>query len=200
MDTRCPRKIWNCFLVFFKSSLKNPPVKACPVKHFAVYHSLKRSSSKSCCHLPLIPWLFFPQASTFVFTLTVLPSQWIHPKFNYFWGGFRKRDGALSQHSRGSELAPRNTSQSHAQTVWQIYDRDFNALVQLARWTLRWRFIRISNFISLLLCHTLLGVYIEGPLSFFPISDVSWWRLFLCYLGNQWELTGRSNYGQIRMT
>lgn len=97
----------------------------------------------------------------------MLPSQWIHPKFNYFWGGFRKRDGALSQHSRGSELAPRNASQSHAQTVSEIYDRDFNALVQLARWTLRWWFIRISNFISLLLCHTLLGVHIEGPLSFF---------------------------------
>lgn len=40
-------------------------MKAYPVKHLIVCHSLKKSSSKRCCHLPLILWLFFPQASTF---------------------------------------------------------------------------------------------------------------------------------------
>lgn len=42
-----------------KKSLKNPTMKAYPVKHLTVCHSLRRSSSRRCCHLPLILWLFF---------------------------------------------------------------------------------------------------------------------------------------------
>lgn len=41
-------------------------MKAYPVKHLTACHSWRRSSSKRCCHLPLILWLcfFFPPPSS----------------------------------------------------------------------------------------------------------------------------------------
>lgn len=156
-------------------------MKAHPVKHLIAHHSLRRSSSRRCCHLPLILWLFFPSSLHFLPSLTVFPPQRIHPKFNYFRGGFSKRNGALSQRSRGPELAPRNASTSHTrtQTISAIYDLGSSALLQLARWLLRWWFIQISHFRSLLLCHTFSrAVHTEEPGAQFwtwAISDVSGW-------------------------
>lgn len=99
-------------------------MKAYPVKHLIARHSLGRSSSKRCCHLPLNLWLFFFFPSIFhcLPSLTVFPPQWIHPKFNYFWGGFGKRNGALFQHSRGFKLALRNASPSHTNNFsnWRL--------------------------------------------------------------------------------
>lgn len=48
-------------------------MKAYPVKHLIVRHSLKKSSSKRCCHLPLTLWLFFSSSSHFLHSLTVFP-------------------------------------------------------------------------------------------------------------------------------
>lgn len=121
-------------------------------------------------------------------SLTVFPPQRIHPKFNYFRGGFSKRNGALSQHSRGSELAPRNASPSHirTQTISAIDDWGFTALLQLARWILRWWFIRISHFKSLLLCHTFSrAVRTEGPRAQFWTTAHIWcfWMTVRIFVG-----------------
>lgn len=80
----------------------------------------------------------------------MFPPQRIHPKFNYFQGGFSKRNGPLSQHSRGPGVGPEERiSPSHIRTqaILAIVDWGFTSL-QLARWILRW-FIRFIY----MLCH-----------------------------------------------
>lgn len=98
-------------------------MKAYPVKHLIVCHSLKRSSFKKvlspASHSLIVS---FPSIIHCLPSLTVFPPQRIHPKFNYFWGGFSKRNGALSQHSWGFDLALRNASPSHTNNFsnWRL--------------------------------------------------------------------------------
>lgn len=124
------------------------------------------------------PLIVFSSSIHFLPSLTVFPPQRIHPKFNYFRGGFGERNGPLSQHSLSSELALRNASPSliRTQTISAIDDRGFTALPQLARWILRWWFIRISHFKS-----NFLGA--EGPhAQLWTTAHIwcFWTTLYLC--------------------
>lgn len=161
------KKIWN-HTGGRGGSLGNPTMKAYPVKHLRLpffKEKLIQEVLSPASH-SLIVFFSFSSSIHFLPTLTVFPPQRIHPKFNYFRGGFSQRNGALSQHSWGSELALRNASPSHThtQTISAIDECGFTALLQLGRWILRWWFIRVSRFKSLFLCHTFSrAVHTEGP-------------------------------------
>lgn len=132
--------------------------------------------------------IVFSSSIHFLPSLTAFPPRRIHPKFNYFRGRFSKRNGALSQHSWGSELALRNASPSHicTQTISAIEDWGFTALLQLARWVLGWWFIWSSHFKSLLLCHTFLqAVHTGGPRAQFWTTVHIWcfWMTVHIFVG-----------------
>lgn len=92
-------------------------MKAYPVKHIIVRHSLKKSSSKRCCHLPLTLWLFFSSSSHFLHSLTVFPPhRFIQNSITLKEGSAREKWGTLSALS-GLRVGPEECiSLSHSHT------------------------------------------------------------------------------------
>lgn len=140
-------------------------MKAYPVKHLSVPF-FKEKLIQRCCHLPLNLLIVFflkhplsPRPDSVSSSADSSKIQLLSRRVQ------QEKWGTLSTLS-GEELALRNASPSHArtQTISAIDGWDFTALLQLARWILRWWFIRISHFKSPLLCHAFSqAVPTEGP-------------------------------------
>ena len=137
-----------------KKHKKNIPPSKIPqwkriLSGISVSHSLKGSSSKRCCHLPLILLIVFffslkhplshlPVSSSADSSKIQLPSRRVQQEE---WGTLSTLPGLGVSPEECISLLHSHTKQFSAIAHW-----DFTALPQLDRWILRWWFIRISEF------------------------------------------------------
>ncbi len=126
MDTRCPKKYQILKEKIVLPQKSHNESLSCQASHSVPFFKGKliQKVLSPASHSLIV----FSSSIHSLPSLTVFPPQRIHPKFNYFRGGFSKRNGRLSQHSQGSGLALRNASPSHirTQTISAINDQGFN--------------------------------------------------------------------------
>lgn len=161
-DAGCPKHMKG-----WKTSLKNATMKADAVRRLIAREAHPKGavtclSIADCFFLLRLPLSPLPDG--------FLLCGFIQNSITFEEGS--EREMGHSRHSRGSKLAPRNASPL-TQTILATREWGRAALLRLARWILRWWFIRISHFKPVSACHTFSwAIYSEGTLL---LADVSRW-------------------------